>query len=357
MKIVNIILTSQNGGAEQVFIDYANVLKYQLGHEVLSIVKNDAPYANQLSEINLPYKKIPNKFGDFDFCASKKIKKIIEEFEADIVIAHVGRSMVLVRRALKKIKNKKIFLIAVNHSMNVKRSIGSDIIISVNKQIFYRTVDLGQDPQKSFVVHNAIDLSNAIEIPQKIDLRNKQTIVLGGLGRLDKYKAFRFTIKAIPLLEKKFPDKKFIVKIGGEGPRKTFLLNLTKEMRLEEKVKFLGWVKNKKEFYDSIDVFILSSQRETFGLVILEAMKFRKPVISTSCDGPKEIIKNEVDGLLVELEPVDNTETRIADAVEKLINNPELLEKIQKQSFIHLKERFSLASIAKSLGEIIGHSR
>ncbi len=59
MKIVNIILTSQNGGAEQAFIDYTVVLK-KLGHEVVAIVKEDAPYADKISELGITTKKIAN---------------------------------------------------------------------------------------------------------------------------------------------------------------------------------------------------------------------------------------------------------------------------------------------------------
>ena len=50
MKIANLIVTSQNGGAEQVFLDYTRLLK-KLGHDVVPIVKNDAPYANNLSSL------------------------------------------------------------------------------------------------------------------------------------------------------------------------------------------------------------------------------------------------------------------------------------------------------------------
>ncbi len=106
MKIVNIIFTSQNGGVEQVFIDYSSVLK-NLGHEVLAIVKTDAPYAEKIEELGVRVEKIQNNFGDHDFLAVSKIQKILEKFDADIVFCHIGRAMVLARKAIKK-TNKKI---------------------------------------------------------------------------------------------------------------------------------------------------------------------------------------------------------------------------------------------------------
>ena len=114
MKIVNIILTSQNGGAEQAFLDYSSALK-NLGHEVVAILKTDAPYVDEVKKLGIAVKKTDNKFGYYDFLAVKNIKKILEEEKADIAISHIGRATVLTRKAIRKIKGKKVFQIAVNH--------------------------------------------------------------------------------------------------------------------------------------------------------------------------------------------------------------------------------------------------
>jgi glycosyltransferase involved in cell wall biosynthesis len=357
MKIVNIILTCQNGGAEQAFIDYSVALK-NLGHEILAITRNDAPYAAEVENLGITVKKTPNKLGFYDIFTVKKIHEILKEFNADAVIAHAGRSTVLARRAIAKIKNKKTFLIAVNHSMNVKRSIGADIILSVNKEIFLRTINAGQSEAKSFVIQNAIDLSDAPKIASKIDLQNKETIVLGGMGRLDIAKGFRFTIKAIKKLEEFAKannlNKKFVFKIAGSGAREYYLRNLVKELNIESQIEFLGWIKNKKEFFDAIDIFVMSSERETFGLVVLEAMKFRKPIISTDADGPKEFLKNEIDALMVNLQPLENIENRIADAVLRMVSDPELPEKLVAKAFVKVSDKFSYKALEKYFEEIVG---
>lgn len=357
MKIVNIILTSQNGGAEQAFIDYLVALK-NLGHELLAIIKNDAPYAEEVENLGILVKKVPNKFGFYDIFTVNKIHEILEEFNADAVLAHAGRSTVLVRRAISKIKNKKTFLIAVNHSMNVKRSIGADIILSVNKEIFLRTINAGQSETKSFVIQNAIDLSDAPSAAPKIDLQNKETIVLGGIGRLDIAKGFRFTIKAIKKLEEFAKannlNKKFVFKLAGSGVREDYLRDLVRELNIESQIEFLGWMKNKKEFFESIDIFVMSSERETFGLVVLEAMKFQKPIISTDADGPKEFLRNDVDALMVNLQPLENIENRIADAVLRMASEPELADKLVKNAFVKVNDKFSYKALEKYFEEIVG---
>ncbi len=357
MRIANIILTSQNGGAEQVFIDYMKVLK-NLGHDILGIVKDDSPYADRVSQLGVPVKKIKNSFGNYDFFAVKEIEKILREFAADAVIAHIGRSMVLVRKAIKKIKNKKIFLIAVNHSMNVKRSIGADLVFSVNKEIFYRTVKIGQDEKRSFVIPNALDLSEAQAEFSEIDFTKKDKIVIGVMGRIDETKGFDTAIKAILELKRASSlqklEQKFLLKIAGSGPREPFLRSLAKNLNLENEVEFLGWVQNKENFFQSIDIFCLPSRNETFGLVLLEAMKCYKPIVASATDGAKEVLRDEIDGLLFNLEPSKNMHERLTGVILRIISDPYLANKMVKNSFVRLKEKYSYKALEQRMKEVFG---
>ncbi len=352
MKIVNIILTSQNGGAEQAFLDYSSALK-NLGHEVVAILKTDAPYADEVRKLGITVKKTDNKFGYYDFFAVKNIQKILEEEKADIAISHIGRATVLTRKAIKKIKGKKVFQIAVNHSGNVKRSVGADIVLSVNKRIFFDTVESGQSEERSFVIPNAIDLSDALEAKVYASLQGKEKITIGTIGRLDRSKGFDYAIKTLKILEK-ISDKNFVLKIAGDGYYEPVLRDLVKQLGLENKVEFLGWIKNKKEFFDSIDIFCLPSKNEPFGIVILEAMKFSKPIISTDADGPLEILTNEFDSLMVDLSPQNNTEERIAKAVVRIVNEPELMNKMVSNASQKLRDKFSYKALEKRLAEIVG---
>jgi glycosyltransferase involved in cell wall biosynthesis len=355
MKIVNIILTSQNGGAEQAFIDYSKALK-KLGHEVLAILKNDAPYAAEVEKLEIEVKKTANKLGYYDFFAVKNIQKVLEDFNADIVISHIGRSTILARKAIKKISEKtgkKVFQIAVNHSGNVKRSIGADIVLSVNRRIFFDTVEAGQSEECSFVVPNAVNLNDASEALPKETLQEKPIITIGAIGRLDRSKGFDYAIRALKFLEKN-SNKNFILKIAGSGYYEPVLRDLVKQLNLEDKVQFLGWIKNKKEFFDAIDIFCLPSKNEPFGIVILEAMKFAKPIISTDADGPIEILTHEKDCLMVDLNPSETIPERIAKAVLRVVDEPDLMNKIIKNASEKLRDRFSYAALEKRLAEIVG---
>jgi glycosyltransferase involved in cell wall biosynthesis len=127
-----------------------------------------------------------------------------------------------------------------------------------------------------------------------------------------------------------------------------------RKLNLEGSVEFLSWVENKKSFFDSIDIFLLTSRRETFGLVLLEAMKFCKPIISTDVDGPREIVSNDICALLVSAKQFELVPDLFTAAVLRLINEPELAQKMIENSLNKVKEKFSYEALKARMREIVG---
>ena len=159
MKIINILLSNKNGGVEDAFVTHCRILKdfCVSKNEVLAITKNNAPYADDLKKNNILVKEVKNNFGYYDVFAIKKIKKIINEFKADIVFAHVGKGIIFAKKALLGAKTP---LIAVNHSNNVKRSIGANMVLCVNDYIRDKAISLGQNKQYVITIPNVIEFTN-----------------------------------------------------------------------------------------------------------------------------------------------------------------------------------------------------
>jgi len=356
MKIVNIILTSQLGGAETVFLDYIRVFQ-KLGHENLAILKDDAPYVSEVKKLGIEVKQTSNNYGFYDLIAVNNIKKIIQNFEADLVVCHMGRSMVLARKAINSLKEKQIMQISVNHSDNVKRSIGSDVVISINKEIFFNTIESGQSEDKSFVVPNAIDISDVDEKIEKINLEKQKEITIGLIGRFDRTKGFDYVIKSILLMDKRNEEKTIKLKIAGDGYFKKDLEKIVVEEGLEDRIEFCGWVEHKKEFFDSIDIFVLPSLNEPFGLVLLEAMKYHKPIITTDCDGPKEILIDKKEAIFVPRDPLRHIPVKIADAITSLIKDKKLSNDIVKNAHDRLIKNYSYDALEARLKEIVGEAK
>ncbi len=357
MKIINIVLTNRSGGLEQAFCDYSYNLK-AMGHEVLAIVLADAPYQNQLQEIAINFLTIENKFGYYDFFAVNQIKNIIANFDADAIISHAGRSTFLAKKAIKKIKHRKIFQIAVNHSKNVKRSIGCDMIFSVNKEIFFQTIDAGQPESRSFVIPNAINTSDIAQNNNSTspvsNIANNHIITIGTIGRLHFSKGFDLLIDSFIKISNEYNAHSFVLKIAGDGPELTKLQSMAKRLNSQKanSIQFLGWIENKADFFNSIDIFVLPSRTEPFGIVLLEAMKFRKPIISTNCEGPREVITNNINGILVDNKSSEDYITDgIKEAVIKIVENAEFTSKIINNGSIKLEKHYSFSAMQRNFAE------
>jgi glycosyltransferase involved in cell wall biosynthesis len=345
MKIINLLLSNKNGGVEQSFVAYCLILK-SLNHEVLAVVRKNAPYKKDVENLGIKVIEIENKFGYYDFFAIKNLRKIIKNFEANLVFAHVGKAVTLSKKALKKLP--KIPLIAVNHSNNVKRSIGADIILSVNKEIFYKTIDGGVAENKSFVMPNFIEFDPELQKPLNLtNLSFDSKIRIGTMGRLAPEKGLEYLIRSIKILKDQNCPAELV--IAGDGELKQELKNLTNSLNLNEEIKFLGWTNDKEKFFSSIDIFCLPSLEETFGIVLLEAMKYGKPIISTNCDGPKTIIKNEVNGILIN----QKSPEQIAAAILKLKNNPELVFDLVTNARENLLKNYSLKIAQEKFSSVI----
>ncbi|MDC4276377.1 glycosyltransferase, partial [Acinetobacter baumannii] len=108
------------------------------------------------------------------------------------------------------------------------------------------------------------------------------------------------------------------LKIGGDGPERINLETLVKELNISHAVTFLGLLSREevRVRINKASAFILGSDYETFGVVVVEALALGKPVISTKCGGPESIIQPEV-GYLVEKNSIDE----MAEAIIDLYNN------------------------------------
>jgi len=134
------------------------------------------------------------------------------------------------------------------------------------------------------------------------------------------------------------------LKIAGDGPLFQILREHASKLNIEKQVKFLGFQSRQalKELYNESHVFVLASKKETFGVVIIEALSCGMPVVATKCGGPESIIVDDKLGELAEIttEGISNTMQRV---FHKFISfNPSQIHQ-------YASENFSSKSVASSL--------
>lgn len=288
MRVVNIMISKTVGGVEQAFLDYNEALMLS-GHEVLSIVHNKTKLKENLKKegkINVEY----INFERFNYLLVLSLYLKLKKFSADIVITHSKKAIPILRIVTKLLN---IPLIGVSHNPKYKLVNKCDAIFSITqyqKEVF---IGKGFASDKIFVISNCL---SDIQPYRKREWHNPP--VIGTMGRFDPMKGFETYLKALAILKQR--NISFQAVLGGDvqaayPTEKDKYLKIIQENNLTENVKLIGWVKNKEEFYNSIDLFVLSSTYEPFGIVLLEAMSQSVPVVTSNAEGPTEIFKNQLD--------------------------------------------------------------
>lgn len=140
--------------------------------------------------------------------------------------------------------------------------------------------------------------------PNTINLKKRESGRILAVGRLEPQKRFDRLIDAFYLIANKYPS--WFIDIYGEGNDKEMLQRKINELGLKNQIYMRGVTTNIYSEFERSQFFVLSSDYEGFGLVVVEAMACGTPVVSTDCPfGPAEIIENSVDGLLCKMDAND----------------------------------------------------
>lgn len=193
-------------------------------------------------------------------------------------------------------------------------------------------------------------ISNPVHFPMKLDgpsvdpesLKATRACkhLLLAVGRLDYQKGFDFLLSAFARVFEKHNDWALV--ILGDGLLRGTLLKQANKLGIQEQVAMPGAVGNVGEWYSQADLYALTSRFEGFPNTLIEALAHGVASIAVDCDtGPSEILRDQVDGLLV---PQDNCDALVS-ALDRLMGD-ERLRAYFGQNAIHVRTRFALDRIS-----------
>lgn len=338
MKILIATFIKEPGGIAQAFLDYCETLTAQ-GHEVHSIIRSDMPLSFRKSVRRACHRMYHmNPKGYYGFFSLMKARWLIKHTKPDAIIAHGNRAASLLRRASLGTRTP---CAAVSHSYNVKRAIGMDMVIALTEHMRKHIIKKGQPERRIAVIPNMVRMKN---ISPSTRLA-KPPLTIGTMAYLGKHKGLNHLIKSL----NKIKDIEAKIIIGGDGEERENLEALTKEQGLEDKVSFPGWITDKNAFYEQIDIFCLPSLSETFGIVLLEAMARKIPVIATRCDGPAQLITHEETGLLCDIAST----TSLAHELKRLLSDEKLRKTLAENAYQMVTEQYEMGQVGKKLESVL----
>ena len=302
------------------------LFKYQpyelaLSSRLLDVVKNA-----QIDVLHVHY-AIPHAY------AAYMAKKMLldEGIEIPIVTTLHGTDITLVG-------SHPFYRPAVTFSIN-----HSDRVTAVSESLRQDTLRLFDIKTKIDVIPNFIDTKkiDRVELPCKRSLlAKKEEKILTHISNFRPLKRIMDVISIFELLNKDIPCKLMMV---GEGPEKIKAVEYVEKEGLEEKILFLGNSNEIDKILCYSDLFLLPSEKESFGLSALEAMAHGVPVISSNAGGLSEVNKEGYSGYLAKIGDLD---TMVARARELLLNE-DLHNQFKKQA----KKQASLFSLEKIIDQ------
>ena len=332
MLIFNIMVSRDLGGIQQAYLDYNEALE-NAGHIVINISSAYAQINDQLTDsIKLPTLT--------SWCIISKIylRILIAIYRPDVIIGHGGRAI----NFAAALKPRSVILVGIGHNYSYKRLRKCDYVIVITDHLKEYMINNGYESNRIFQISNMLRINLKYE-----ESEFHKPIVIGSYGRFVKQKGYEYLLDAIAILKNRGHNIKLI--LGGEGEEETQLMNKAKKLGIKDITVFAGWIKDKEKFFAEIDIFCLSSIHEPFCIVLLEAMEYSKPIVSTNCEGPREILHHGVDALLAAV----NSAEDLAEKLTYFVDNPEKAKNCAKEAYTKLCLKYDIKIVSKQLSNCI----
>jgi len=340
--------TPNYGGAEKQMVLLAKHLQLlgcniSLAYGGYSLIKK---YVNDLKVYNetFPLQTIHKH----DLRHYTELKKLLKKNQFDLVHIHLWNPGSC-RYAFWAAKHAKIPIIVTEHDpfelSGIKRIIKrsciakTDQIIAISMDNYKQLVQSDENIKNRLnLIHNGIEVDRFLDKVDKASLPiQKGDLVITCIAELHERKGQKYLIDAFKMLQAEIPSLHLV--LVGTGPNESVL-----KQRYEgvTNLHFLGWRNDIPQILKASDIFVLSSLREAFGLVILEAMASRVAVIATNNGGAVDIIEDGKTGYLV---PPANAD-KLANAIRTLLRNPNQKRDMEEAAFARVRDEFSAEKMA-----------
>lgn len=293
----------------------------------------------KIEVFKIPKKIQNNKSGSFSkflYAVSlNKLKNFIKKVKPDILHAHYISSygllgaMTSFHPYLISVWGTDIYYVPEKNFINrklIEFSLSkADKIFSTSHVMCKQTKKFTNKEVEVIPFGIDIDIFKPIHIES---LFKKEDIVIGTIKTLEKIYGIEYLIRAFKVVKDKLPSISLKLLIVGGGLDENYFKKIIKELELENNTIFTGFIVPNEipKYHNMIDIFLALSERESFGVSILEASACEKPVIVSDAEGFTEIVKNNLTGFIVEKRNIQ----QIVEVLTKLVLNKILREKIGK---------------------------
>lgn len=354
--ILHVIDTTGPGGAETVFIDLASRLPADKYRSVV-LIRGEGWVNDELRRRGIEPILLPAK-GSFNWRFLYRLCRLIRCERVDLVQSHLLGSNVYCSLAglLTRTPVIATFHGSVDISEHERLKWLKFLIINIAAGAVVAVTDSLRDdiinrtrlnPDKIKVIYNGID-SAKFRRRHNNALREKYNwsdddLIIGSLGNIRPAKGYDILLRVAALLEKSQRSYRFVVAGQGKGQLYDELLELRKQLGLEGRVKFAGFIDDAATFLSGLDLFLSTSISEGLPLSAIQAMVAELPVIATRCGGYVGLINDNETGLLVEVGDAQE----IGNTIEVVMGDSDLRKRLARNANIYAIENFDIGVMVR----------
>lgn len=231
----------------------------------------------------------------------------------------------------------------------------ADLLIAVSEGVRRKAIQGGMPKEKVVTVYSGIDPAMAQAGVDGQSIRREygispQALVIGSVANIAPVKGYETLIGAMAKVQQEVDGLACLIVGADDHGLKEELKRMGQSLGLGPRLHFAGFQKEVRPYLDAMDLFVLASVEEGFGIVLLEAMARGKPVIATAVSGPCEIVEDGRTGLLVPPRDPDG----LAKALVELLKDPERRVRMGRDGQERVKTVFSLDSQMGTLATLYG---
>lgn len=231
-----------------------------------------------------------------------------------------------------------------------------DLLIAVSEGVREKAIQGGLPGGKVVTLYSGIDAGWAGAAGEGWRIRqahglSQQTLVIGSVANIAPKKGYDVLIRAVAKARQEIHDLACIIVGADDRGLREGLERLGDSLGLGGRLRFVGFQEKVFPYLDAMDLFVLASVDEGFGIVLLEAMASGKAVVATAVDGPPEIVEDGQTGLLV---PPRDPEA-LAKALVELLKDPQRRAAMGRRGRERVETVFSLDSQLRTLTGLYDH--
>lgn len=312
MKILHVMAGADRGGAETFFQDSLVALHDDAIQQAVVTRDNHDHKIALIRDRNIPFHTAGfHKLWRFPTAA--KIRSMANAFHPDIIQYWMGRA------GSYGIRTDAVNVAWYGGYYKPQRFCFADVHVGVTRDIADHIIAQGVPADRVFVLHTYAEFPAEKPVSRaEFDTPDDVPLLLA-LSRLHWKKGLDVLLKSMVSIPQAY------LWIAGSGPLEKELKKLCTDLKLDDRVRFLGWREDRGALLEASDLCVFPSRYEPFGTVTVEAWGRGVPLVAAKAAGPKAFIDHGENGLLVDIDDVDG----LSGAILQILNDTALFEKLR----------------------------